>query len=71
MSENKMKSIWFFVGLILLVMGGLIMLNGIYLYFRPSQRVTALSELHPDIWWGAIMIAFGDVMYFKAKKKSK
>jgi divalent metal cation (Fe/Co/Zn/Cd) transporter len=70
MSEHKMKSIWFFVGLILLVMGGLIMLNGIYLFFNPSQRVTVLSETHPDIWWGAIMAAFGSIMYFKARTKT-
>jgi len=70
MLENKMKPIWFFVGLILLVMGGIILLNGIYLLCNPSERVTALSETHPDIWWGALMAVFGGLMYFKTRKQS-
>ena len=70
MSEHKMKPIWFFVGLILLVIGTLIMLNGIYLAFNPSQRVTVLSEIHPDIWWGAIMAVFGGIIYFKTRKET-
>ncbi|MFA6599217.1 MAG: hypothetical protein WCS69_15955 [Ignavibacteriaceae bacterium] len=70
MSEHKMKPIWFFVGLILLVIGGLIMLNGIYLLIDPPQRVTVLSEIHPDIWWGALMAVFGGAMYFKTRNQT-
>ncbi len=70
MSEHKMKPIWFFVGLILLVIGTLIMLNGIYLAFNPSVRKTVLSEIHPDIWWGAIMVLFGGLMYLKTRKET-
>jgi amino acid permease len=70
MSEHKMKPIWFFVGLILLVIGGLITLNGIYLVFDPPQRITVLSEMHPDIWWGVIMMVFGGIMYFKTRNQT-
>ncbi len=70
MSEHKMKPIWFFVGLILLVIGGLIMLNGIYLLLNPPQQKTVLSEIHPDIWWGAIMFLFGGVLYFTTRKQT-
>ena len=70
MSEHKMKPIWYFVGLILLLIGLLIMLNGIYLLINPSERVTVLSEIHPDIWWGAIMAVFGGFMYYKTRKET-
>ena len=52
MSEHKMKPIWYFVGLILLVMGGLILITGIYQVINPPERITILAETHPNIWWG-------------------
>ena len=51
-----MKPIWFFVGLILLIMGGIIVLTGIYFMINPSADKKVLSSLHPDLWWGAIMV---------------
>ena len=68
MSENKMKPIWFFVGLILLVMGGIIFLSGIYNLINPPFVKTVLANTHPDIWWGAVMIIFGGIMYLKTRK---
>ena len=57
--ERKMKSIWYFVGLMLLTMGIVILLSGIYFYFFPTGEKTVLQELHPNIWWGGIMIITG------------
>ncbi len=70
MTEIKMKPIWYFVGLILLVMGGIIMLTGIYLLFVPSTEKTVLANTHPDIWWGALMVLFGGFMFFKTRKQT-
>ena len=70
MSEGNMKSIWFFVGLILLVMGGIICLSGIYNLINPPQVKTVLANTHPDIWWGAVMLVFGGVMFLKTKNKT-
>ena len=64
-----MKPIWFFVGLILLVMGGIIFLNGIYQLFIPPEAKTVLWQTHPDIWWGAVMVIFGGIMYLKTRKQ--
>ena len=69
MSEHKMKPIWFFVGLILLVMGGIIFLNGIYMWINPPIEKKILAETHPDVWWGAVMVVFGAIMYFKTRKQ--
>jgi hypothetical protein len=58
MSEHKMISIWFFVGLMLTVLGVIITATGVYFLFRP-QHETTLAELNPSLWWGVIMLAGG------------
>ena len=63
-----MKPIWYFVGLILLTIGGLIFLTGIYFLFSPSTNKTVLSNTHPNLWWGFIMVVFGAILYFKNRK---
>ncbi|HOI28820.1 MAG TPA: hypothetical protein PLZ15_03595 [Melioribacteraceae bacterium] len=65
-----MKPIWYFVGLILLVIGGIIFLTGIYQVINPPGVKTVLSDTHPNIWWGIIMMLFGGLMYFKTRKQS-
>lgn len=62
-----MKPIWFFVGLILLIMGGIIVLTGIYFIINPSADKKVLSSLHPDLWWGAIMVVVGLIYVIKNK----
>ena len=63
-----MKPIWYFVGLILLVIGALIFLSGLYQLVDPPATKTVLAETHPNLWWGALMTVFGGTMYFKTRK---
>jgi divalent metal cation (Fe/Co/Zn/Cd) transporter len=65
-----MKPIWYFVGLILLVMGGIILLTGIYQLINPPERTTVLSNIHPNIWWGAVMLLFGGILFWKTRKQT-
>ncbi|PKL82306.1 MAG: hypothetical protein CVV24_10805 [Ignavibacteriae bacterium HGW-Ignavibacteriae-3] len=65
-----MKPIWYFVGLILIVMGGIIFLSGIYQFIDPPETKTVLAETHPAIWWGAIMFVFGGIMFLKTRKET-
>jgi hypothetical protein len=69
MSEHQMKPIWYFVGLILSVIGGLIFLSGIYQLINPPTTTKVLAELHPNLWWGVLMVIFGGVMYLKTRKQ--
>jgi hypothetical protein len=56
-----MKSIWYFVGLVLLAMGAVVLAAGlVQLGAAPS---TILGHLRPNLWWGAVMIAAGGVLY--------
>jgi len=61
----EMKSIWYFVGLVLLTIGVLVLLTGIYMLASGVKSPTALASLHPNIWWGAIMVVAGTLFFFK------
>lgn len=63
--QKKMRPIWYFVGLVLLTMGVLVLLTGIAMLAFGIKSPTALANLHPNIWWGAIMVVAGAVFFFK------
>lgn len=63
MNEKKgMRPIWYFVGLLLVIIGILLTGTGIYYLLVPAQSMTVLQHLHPNIWWGGIMLASGLVL---------
>lgn len=49
--------IWFFVGLILLTDGLIVLVAGLV----GDPRPTVLADLRPALWWGAIMIVAGGI----------
>ncbi len=55
----KMKPIWFFVGVILLVLGAVILGTGIYDLVRGVESGKVLARLHPAVWWGGLKTAVG------------
>lgn len=57
--SKKMKPIWYFVGLILLIMGAVILLAGIYSLSFGTKEITIFAKLHPNIWWGGFMVIIG------------
>lgn len=67
---KQMKPIWYFVGLMLSVMGVIILISGIVDYSSTATTKTVLSNLHPAIWWGAIMIIAG-MIFFLSNRKAK
>ncbi|MGA9364404.1 MAG: hypothetical protein WBW16_08565 [Bacteroidota bacterium] len=71
MSEKNihMKPIWYFVGLILLSMGFIVLLTGLYILFVSKEAHTVLGELHPNVWWGAIMMIVGATFFFLHRNK--
>jgi hypothetical protein len=65
-------SIWFFIGISLLVNGVLICGAGIYEYLNPPAEKLHLYNLHAGIWWGAILAVLGAVYcYFYAPNRVK
>lgn len=70
MSEKKkMRNIWFFVGWILLMIGFVEIVAGVYGVYFPSQKIIVLAYLHTDIWWGVLIMTFGAVFLLRNLNK--
>jgi len=60
MSEkHDIIPVWFFVGVLFLVYGVLILGSGLAEWSHPPA--TVLSNLHAPVWWGALLIVLGAV----------
>ena len=54
-----MISIWFFIGVLLLIYGILIFGAGIYDLDYPAEHPVVMADLHAAIWWGALLMILG------------
>jgi hypothetical protein len=63
MHRPGMLSIWFFVGVLLLSYGILIM--GAGFYYPPEEHPVVLGELRINIWWGALLLILGIIYTLK------
>ena len=55
-------SIWFFCGILMLAYGLVLIATGIAEYHQPPPNEVLLpwlQPLHPTLWWGVFMGAFG------------
>jgi len=65
-----MISIWFFIGVSLLVNGVLIFAAGIYQLLNPPAETTiVLYSLHANVWWGAVLLLVGLIYCLKFAPK--
>jgi divalent metal cation (Fe/Co/Zn/Cd) transporter len=64
-----LKTIWFFVGIVLLMMGILVFISGIINLINPPPKQPVLSELHPALWWGGMMVVMGLIYLISNKNK--
>jgi len=68
--KRHIVPVWFFVGLLLLIYGCLILATGLSEWSNPPQ--TILAELHAPVWWGGLLVALGGVYcYFFAPGRQK
>ena len=58
-------SIWFFIGISLLVNGVLILGSGVYETIHPPATPVVLFKLHASVWWGALLTALGAIYCIK------
>ena len=71
MHEHKgMVSIWFFIGILLLFYGVVILAQGLYELQVPPANPVVRAELHIGIWWGALLLILGSLYtaLFRPKK---
>jgi len=52
-------SIWFFVGILTLAYGVVLVGTGVYEFWHPLGAAIVLSDLHATLWWGILMTLFG------------
>ncbi len=55
--KHHIIPVWFFVGLLLLTYGTLILASGIAEWQDPPP--TVLANLHAPVWWGSLMAMLG------------
>ena len=61
MPAKKQISVWFFIGVLLLIYGALILSAALYELTSPPERTVVLQSLHVGVWWGALVLALGAV----------
>ena len=54
-------SIWFFIGISLLVNGLLILGAGLYEVAHPPENPVVLYHVHANVWWGAVLFVLGAI----------
>jgi hypothetical protein len=60
MHEHKgMISIWFFIGVLLLFYGVVILVEGVYQWVNPPANPVVLANLHAGVWWGILLVIMG------------
>jgi hypothetical protein len=52
-------SIWFFIGVLLLAYGALILIASIDYASHPPAHPVVRADLNIGIWWGALLLAIG------------
>jgi hypothetical protein len=67
--NGTMRSIWYFVGLMLVTSGGLVLAAGIGDMVWPPEKVTVLAGIRPALWWSAIMIVAGTLFLLANRKR--
>lgn len=62
-------SIWFFIGISLVVNGALIAAAGIHELFVPPKNPVALFHLHANVWWGGLLLIVGLIYSYRFAPK--
>jgi hypothetical protein len=68
-SKKGIRSIWYFVGLIMTIIGLIEISAGIYDLYFPTANDIKLANLHANIWWGIMILIAGLVYIVKNKNK--
>jgi hypothetical protein len=57
--DRGLVSIWFFIGILLLAYGVLILGASVYDVSHPAEHPVVLAELHAGLWMGALILVIG------------
>jgi divalent metal cation (Fe/Co/Zn/Cd) transporter len=76
---RHMIPVWFFVGVLLLIYGILILIQGISEWSNPAATVLSdnpnfanvLTKLNPTFWWSLVLIVLGGIFCVKHFPRKK
>ncbi len=68
--KGESLSIWFFVGLMMLLYGIALVPYGIWAWVGNHEAPTVLHEYHPTFWWGLLLMTFGGFYVLRFRPKS-
>ena len=57
--KGESLSIWFFVGVMTLLYGVVLLPYGAWAWLGGHEANTVLHRLHPTFWWGLLLTLFG------------
>jgi hypothetical protein len=57
--KQEALSIWFFVGIMTLAYGIVLVPFGLWEWLTAHEAPTVLNRLHPTFWWGLVLTLFG------------
>ena len=57
--HNSGISIWFFIGVLLIIYGALIFGYGLFELATGHTANVVLAKLHAPVWWGGTLLALG------------
>ena len=63
--DRNLISIWFFIGVLLLIYGVAILGAGLMDRNASTAHTVVLAELHAQIWWGVLLLIIGAVYTLK------
>ena len=62
--RGERLSIWFFVGVMTLLYGLVLLPYGAWAWLTGHEADTVLHQLHPTFWWGLLLTIFGGFYTF-------
>jgi hypothetical protein len=68
--KGEMLSIWFFVGVMTLLYGIVLLPFGAWEWLTSHEAPTVLNNLHPTFWWGLLLTLFGLFYTIKFRPRS-
>ena len=60
-----MISIWFFIGVVLVIYGLIIVGAAVYGLVVPPAHPPVLYHLHAGVWWGVLILVMGGIYTIK------
>lgn len=67
--RGESLSLWFFVGIMTLAYGVVLLPYGAWAWFGNHEAPTSLHEYHPTFWWGLLLVLFGSFYTFQFRPR--